>query len=489
MASSFHRSPNTIPSPLPDDYVRQANFTQYEVNHPGQAPRGTDLDSEFNKVGYALAETQDRLGLIQRPDGNLVNGIVLPESLSTAAKTITTGVWNPRGSWVAGTAYAKRDLVVANGVSYVCTTDHVASNLFSTDQAAGYWIPVSVAASLVASAQNYANQAGASAQTASNAASNATQSATTATTRANTAAQSATNAANSATAAANSATSAAGSQSTAANSATAAANSASSAANSAANASTYANNASSSATSAAASVRQLTSGALDTRYSLSGADGLGLNTLIPNGNLNLTQADSGKTVFPLPSTTASMYLPSNPAVGTNFTIWANGNYTVRVNRTGSPTILFPGQTSTNSFAFPTNWNIGATFIFQGSNWLAIQFGRPRIADGQLANEAVNVRQLNAAINSVNLFSSFYNRTSYRASGTTYTNTTGKPMAVYIMTNSNSNSDIQAYINGALILQPRSGGGTYGAPSTTMIVPSGMTYRAVVTNLSTWFESY
>lgn len=395
MASSFHRSANTIPAPLPDDYVRQANFTQYEVNHPGQAPRGTDLDSEFNKVGYALAETQDRLSLIQRPDGNLVNGIVLPESLSTAAKTITTGVWNPRGPWASGTAYAKRDLVVANGVSYVCTTDNVASANFSTDQAAGYWIPVSVAASLVSAAQNYANQAGSSAQTASNSATQAAQSATTATTRANTAATSATTAANSAAAASTSASAAAGSQAAAANSATSAANSASNASNAASNASTYANNASASAANAASEAQRVTSGYLDTRYVLSGGDGSGNNLVHYTASANVPVSDSGKTFTTNGAITLT--LSTTPSPGTNYTIYGNGNGQATISsgvNSGTPGFGFPDGTFIFSYAIPTDYESGIFVIFDGNNWRANTFGNVIVHDAVNPNEATSLRQLN-----------------------------------------------------------------------------------------------
>ncbi len=55
-----------IPAPLPTDYDRQVNFTDFEILNPGDPPRGVDLDAEFNAVQQAVDETQDRLGLIQR---------------------------------------------------------------------------------------------------------------------------------------------------------------------------------------------------------------------------------------------------------------------------------------------------------------------------------------------------------------------------------------------------------------------------------------
>lgn len=86
-AVSFKRIPNTIPSPVPADYDRQVDFTSYEANFPNRPIKGTDLDAEFNAIERALDETQDRLALIQRDDGNLKNGIVTRDSLEAGLAT------------------------------------------------------------------------------------------------------------------------------------------------------------------------------------------------------------------------------------------------------------------------------------------------------------------------------------------------------------------------------------------------------------------
>lgn len=79
---SLHRDPNEIPSAVPTEYERLMSYAEYEALHPGEAIPGSNFDLEFTAIELALAETQDRLALIQRDDGNLVNGIVTADSLA-----------------------------------------------------------------------------------------------------------------------------------------------------------------------------------------------------------------------------------------------------------------------------------------------------------------------------------------------------------------------------------------------------------------------
>lgn len=79
-----HRDPNTIPSPLPADYDRQADFTAFEASYPNKPHKGTSLDAEFNAIAQAIVDTQDRLALIQRDDGALKNGAVSEDALDDA---------------------------------------------------------------------------------------------------------------------------------------------------------------------------------------------------------------------------------------------------------------------------------------------------------------------------------------------------------------------------------------------------------------------
>lgn len=81
MPSSHHRDPNTIPSATPADYTRVHNYADWEADHPGEPPPGSYLNADFDAAEQAIAETQDRLALIQREDGNLADEIVTLDAL------------------------------------------------------------------------------------------------------------------------------------------------------------------------------------------------------------------------------------------------------------------------------------------------------------------------------------------------------------------------------------------------------------------------
>src|SRR5690554_2214212 len=123
-----------IPSPLPADYDRQANFTDYEIQNPGEPPRGPDLDAEFNAVEQALDETQARLRLIQRDDGALRNASVGLDQLKPDARI---GVNTP-ATWAPFTSYQTNDSVIdPDGAWYVAEVSHVSSDVFAADLARG----------------------------------------------------------------------------------------------------------------------------------------------------------------------------------------------------------------------------------------------------------------------------------------------------------------------------------------------------------------
>lgn len=134
---SYHNIRITgIPAPLATDYDRQANFTDWEVQSPGQPPRGVDLDAEFNAVQQAVDETQDRLRLIQRDDGAVANRSIGIDQLKTEARV---GVNTPE-EWAQYTQYQVNDsVIVGGGAWYICGVSHVSSNDFQADYDAGYW--------------------------------------------------------------------------------------------------------------------------------------------------------------------------------------------------------------------------------------------------------------------------------------------------------------------------------------------------------------
>lgn len=75
-----HETPS-IPWPTPAPYARQHDYAQWEAANPGVPPPGSYLNDEFASIQEAVHDTQDRLGLIQRDDGALRNGIVTVDSV------------------------------------------------------------------------------------------------------------------------------------------------------------------------------------------------------------------------------------------------------------------------------------------------------------------------------------------------------------------------------------------------------------------------
>lgn len=125
-----------IPAPLPKDYDRQTNFTDYQTANPGKPIRGTDLDAEFNAIEQATDETQARLRLIQRDDGALANRSVGLDQLTQEAQI---GV-NAPTDWAEFTQYNASDsVIVDDGAWYICLESHVSSDDFQADLSAGKW--------------------------------------------------------------------------------------------------------------------------------------------------------------------------------------------------------------------------------------------------------------------------------------------------------------------------------------------------------------
>lgn len=131
----------------PTPYEKSTDFTDL----PDEQVK-TKLDIEFANLEDSIGEVCVNLGLIQRDDGALVNGIVTPDSLSTATlNLLVLSDVNPRGAWLTLTLYASGDIVSETSGTYLCNTAHT-SGVFATDLSAGKWILLaSTAASTAAS--------------------------------------------------------------------------------------------------------------------------------------------------------------------------------------------------------------------------------------------------------------------------------------------------------------------------------------------------
>lgn len=130
----------------PTPYVPSTDFSADEGN--GVSGRSTvrtaALDAELANIQTTVGEICENLGLLQRDDGALLDGIVTVGSLSSEVlDLIASGAFLVRGPWLTTTAYAKGDIVSQGGAAYLCFIAHT-SGTFATDLANGDWIAMTV---------------------------------------------------------------------------------------------------------------------------------------------------------------------------------------------------------------------------------------------------------------------------------------------------------------------------------------------------------
>lgn len=268
----------------PQAYNRATDFT----DRTGDDTDNSAINLELDAAAISINEIRDNLELIQRDDGQLVNGIVTADALddsafdavqaSVNAATVAAQNSADAATIAATTAKNAKDAAIAaktsaetaRDASGLNATNAAASASTATTQATIATTQAGTATTKASEASTSASNAATSATTATNAAvsalaiygnttamntavNTATTSATTATTKASEASSSAAAALTSANNAASSATSASTSASTATTKASEASSSASSAATSASTATTKASEAATSATSALSS--------------------------------------------------------------------------------------------------------------------------------------------------------------------------------------------------------------------------------------------
>jgi F420-0:gamma-glutamyl ligase-like protein len=125
----------------PPGYTPTVNFQEEETNQvSGRSTLRTPaLDVEFANLKATLDVALTNLALLQRDDGELVDGIVKTHTLSnTVLQLLTSAAYTIRGVWITATAYALGDIVVDTTIPYVCMEAHT-SGVFATDLAADKW--------------------------------------------------------------------------------------------------------------------------------------------------------------------------------------------------------------------------------------------------------------------------------------------------------------------------------------------------------------
>ena len=82
-------------------------------------------------------------------------------------------------------------------------------------------------------------------------------------------------------------------------------------------------------------------------------------------------------------------------------------------------------------------------------------------------------------------------TAWRALGTTYTNSTGKPIYVIVVNEFQNNADpIEVFVNNIKLLSVDKGNGVGWLGDTSFVVPAGQTYKVtkdIYSNIKSWVE--
>ena len=124
----------------PTRYSPDYDFTGFQSANPNTPLPADKLEIELNNVELTTGEIITNLGLIQRSDGALSNGVVTYDSLNAAMKALLGTTMVPKGDWAATTAYEQLDLVSVGESTYIAVSDHNSGTSFTVDFAAGKWL-------------------------------------------------------------------------------------------------------------------------------------------------------------------------------------------------------------------------------------------------------------------------------------------------------------------------------------------------------------
>jgi hypothetical protein len=141
----------------PTPYVITTDFSQEEAQ--GVAGRSTlrnpALDVELENIRTSLNQAIANLGVIQRDDTGLRDGIVQTWTLSAdVLALIASGAFVLRGNLLTATDYAVGNVVRSGTGTYVCIEAHT-SGVFATDYAALKWTVLFDAATIAASSISF----------------------------------------------------------------------------------------------------------------------------------------------------------------------------------------------------------------------------------------------------------------------------------------------------------------------------------------------
>jgi hypothetical protein len=119
----------------PTRYERGFSFSGFQASAPQTPLPGSNVDAELDNLEVTTSQLVDAMQDIRRSDGQLKNGVVTAESLSTE---ILSGI-KPSVAWGASTNYVKGATVFTGVILYRCLVDHLSNASFSVDLIAGRW--------------------------------------------------------------------------------------------------------------------------------------------------------------------------------------------------------------------------------------------------------------------------------------------------------------------------------------------------------------
>jgi hypothetical protein len=140
--------------------------------------------------------------------------------------------------------------------------------------------------------------------------------------------------------------------------------------------------------------------------------------------------------------------------------------------------------------------LSANAVLLGNGTSALQTVAPSTSGNVLTSNGTT--WTSAAATSIGVGQTWTNVTGSRALGTTYTNSTGRPIQVHVQGNgAPSGSILKSYINGVYFSDSGTNFVSSGSfrPQYSLIIPNGVTYRfdsytdggTNATNLNTWWE--
>ena len=118
----------------PTRYNLSYDFQSFQASSPSTPLPADRIEIEFGNIETTTDEIIDNLGLIQRSDGALTNGVVTPLAFSSSALALMSGSFTPKGPWADATDYVVGDLVTDSGTTYVCYTAHTSSGAIDTNK-------------------------------------------------------------------------------------------------------------------------------------------------------------------------------------------------------------------------------------------------------------------------------------------------------------------------------------------------------------------